>query len=101
MCVRACVRACVREWCVRAVRAADCRRLGGQAERVWARLESGNRFTDVLLSIATGELTPEDEEHVGLVRTHAYAVLDVRMPPRARGLSWGGGEHLHIDGARR
>ena len=56
----------------------------------------------MLLSIATGELTPEDEEHVGLVRTHAYAVLDVRMPPRARGLSWGGGgEHLHIDGARR
>ena len=67
---------------------------GAQAARLWSRLESGNRFTDVLLSIATGPLTPEDEEFLGLVRTHAYAVLDVR---RRRGCPhWWHDGHTHV-----
>lgn len=33
---------------------------------------------DVLVSVATGELSDADAERSGLVATHAYAVLDVR-----------------------
>ena len=33
---------------------------------------------DVLVTVATGELSPTDENRTGLVPTHAYAVLDVR-----------------------
>ncbi|XP_065200256.1 calpain-7-like [Planococcus citri] len=33
---------------------------------------------DVLVTVATGELSPADENRTGLVPTHAYAVLDVR-----------------------
>ena len=43
-------------------------------ERMFERLHSG----DVLITIATGPLSKEDEERTGLVSTHAYAVLDIR-----------------------
>lgn len=33
----------------------------------------------VLVTVATGELSPADEERTGLVPTHAYAVLDSRV----------------------
>ena len=33
---------------------------------------------DVLVTVATGELSDTDAERTGLVPTHAYAVLDVR-----------------------
>jgi len=42
------------------------------------RLFDGNRFGDVLITISTGRMTPEEEEQRGLVPNHAYAVLDVR-----------------------
>ncbi|XP_054012473.1 calpain-7-like [Hylaeus anthracinus] len=39
-----------------------------------ARLHKG----DVLVTVATGELSDSDADRTGLVQTHAYAVLDVR-----------------------
>ena len=41
---------------------------------MWKGLHSG----DVLISIATGELSHADQERTGLVPTHAYALLDLR-----------------------
>ncbi|XP_018915585.2 calpain-7 [Bemisia tabaci] len=39
---------------------------------------------DVLVTVATGELSPAEEERTGLVSTHAYAVLDVRKIKNVR-----------------
>jgi calpain-7 len=47
----------------------------GLAERTWARLLSGHKFGDCLLTAATGELSPQEESRQGLVATHAYALL--------------------------
>lgn len=33
---------------------------------------------DVLVTVATGELSDADAERTGLVPTHAYAVMDVQ-----------------------
>ncbi|KAL0839091.1 hypothetical protein ABMA28_017070 [Loxostege sticticalis] len=44
-------------------------------ETIRSRLERG----DVLVTVATGPLSDPDAERTGLVATHAYAVLDVRM----------------------
>lgn len=33
---------------------------------------------DILVTVATGELSDSDADRTGLVPTHAYAVLDVR-----------------------
>ncbi|CAB3261140.1 unnamed protein product [Arctia plantaginis] len=44
-------------------------------EKIRTRLERG----DVLATVATGELPEAEAERTGLVPTHAYAVLDVRM----------------------
>lgn len=41
---------------------------------MFERLHSG----DVLITIATGALSKEEESRTGLVPTHAYAVLDIR-----------------------
>ena len=47
-------------------------------ERTWNRLVSGAKFGDVLITVSTGKMAEDVAEHVGLVPTHAYAVLDVR-----------------------
>ena len=47
-------------------------------ESTWKRLMDGNKFGDVLITISTGEMAEERAEQLGLVPTHAYAVLDVR-----------------------
>lgn len=44
-------------------------------EKIRSRLESG----DVLATVATGALDDAEAERTGLVATHAYAVLDVRV----------------------
>ncbi|KAL1918488.1 uncharacterized protein VTP21DRAFT_3148 [Calcarisporiella thermophila] len=44
----------------------------------WKRLLDGQRYGDALITIATGEMAAEEAEELGLVPTHAYAVLDVR-----------------------
>ena len=49
--------------------------------RLWQRMQSASRYGDCLLTVATGELAEQqgrEEETIGLVRTHAYAVLQVR-----------------------
>eukprot|EP00966_Prymnesium_polylepis_P216249 5006124-Prymnesium_polylepis.2 len=40
---------------------------------------SASRYGDCLLTVATGELGEAEAERVGLVPTHAYAVLQVRQ----------------------
>ena len=47
-------------------------------ERVWERLVSAHSFGDCLITVSTGQMTDAEAERVGLVPTHAYAVLDVR-----------------------
>ncbi|KAH9629383.1 hypothetical protein HF086_008899 [Spodoptera exigua] len=44
-------------------------------EKIRTRLEKG----DVLVTVATGPLSDAEAERTGLVATHAYAVLDVRL----------------------
>lgn len=49
--------------------------------RLWERMLSASKYGDCLLTVATGELREmggEEEERIGLVSTHAYAVLQVR-----------------------
>ncbi|KAJ1961695.1 cysteine protease [Dipsacomyces acuminosporus] len=48
------------------------------ADRTWKRMCDGSRNGDVLLTIATGEMSSELASTLGLVPSHAYAVLDVR-----------------------
>ena len=52
-----------------------------EPRRLWERMVSAASYGDCLLTVATGELKELDgreEEKVGLVSTHAYAVLQVR-----------------------
>ncbi|KAK9720406.1 cysteine protease [Basidiobolus ranarum] len=44
----------------------------------WKRVYDGQKYGDALITIATGELDDIEAEELGLVPTHAYAVLDVR-----------------------
>ncbi|KAI8321422.1 cysteine proteinase, partial [Martensiomyces pterosporus] len=48
------------------------------ADRTWKRMCDGSRHGDVLLTIATGEMSSDLAGMLGLVPSHAYAVLDVR-----------------------
>ena len=53
-------------------------------KRLWERMRSASRYGDCLLTVATGELAElegREEERIGLVRTHAYAVLQVSSTP--------------------
>lgn len=45
---------------------------------LFASLESRMAKGDVLVTVATGELSDLQAERSGLVPTHAYAVMDVR-----------------------
>ena len=52
-----------------------------EPRRLWERMKSASRYGDCLLTVATGELAElggAEEEKIGLVKTHAYAVLQVR-----------------------
>ena len=42
---------------------------------------SATKYGDCLITVATGEMGEAEAERVGLVPTHAYAVLQVRPPP--------------------
>ncbi|KAI8366637.1 uncharacterized protein BYT42DRAFT_504904 [Radiomyces spectabilis] len=45
------------------------------AEKIWNRILDGAKYGDVLVTIATGELTEAEAEELGLVPMHAYAVI--------------------------
>ncbi|KAF9976702.1 calpain 7 [Actinomortierella ambigua] len=47
-------------------------------EKQWKRMVNGTRNGVALVTIATGHLSDEDADRLGLVPTHAYAVLDLK-----------------------
>lgn len=47
-------------------------------ESLFATLETRLAKGDVLVTVATGELSDADADRSGLVPTHAYAVMDVQ-----------------------
>ncbi|CAG8529681.1 9745_t:CDS:10 [Funneliformis caledonium] len=49
-----------------------------EKETTWKRLLDGQRYGDALVTIATGYLSDAEADSLGLVPTHAYAVLDIR-----------------------
>jgi len=48
------------------------------AERAWARLKSASELGDCLTTIATSPMNEAEAERLGLVSSHAYAVLSVK-----------------------
>lgn len=48
------------------------------AERAWERLLSASQYGDCLITVATSAMDEDEAEALGLVPSHAYAVLDVR-----------------------
>ena len=46
-------------------------------ERLFDRLTSGSKYGDCLITVATKDMTETEEENLGLVATHVYAVLKV------------------------
>ena len=49
------------------------------ADNVWDRILDGIMYGDVLVTIATGDMTEEETTKLGLVPTHAYAVIDIKI----------------------
>ncbi|CAO3607815.1 unnamed protein product [Cunninghamella echinulata] len=49
------------------------------ADSVWDRMLHGAIYGDALITIATGEMTEEEATKKGLVPTHAYAVIDIKV----------------------
>ncbi|EAW08383.1 calpain-like protease PalBory [Aspergillus clavatus NRRL 1] len=47
-------------------------------EQLWKRLFKSFHHGDVLLTIGTGKLTEREEEELGLVSEHDYAILDMK-----------------------
>ncbi|KAF8929585.1 calpain 7, partial [Dissophora ornata] len=48
------------------------------SEKQWKRMYSGQRNGVALVTIATGHMADEEADRLGLVPTHAYAVLDLK-----------------------
>ena len=47
-------------------------------DALWRRLHDAFGYGDVLITMGTGKLTPKEEEGMGLVGEHDYAVIDVK-----------------------
>ncbi|KAH7055137.1 hypothetical protein BKA57DRAFT_245153 [Linnemannia elongata] len=47
-------------------------------DKQWKRMVNGQRNGVALVTIATGHMTDEEADRLGLVPTHAYAVLDLK-----------------------
>eukprot|EP00753_Platysulcus_tardus_P006453 PLAT14223.1.p1 GENE.PLAT14223.1~~PLAT14223.1.p1 ORF type:complete len:818 (-),score=298.18 PLAT14223.1:803-3256(-) len=54
------------------------------ADRSWARLKNGIKYGDCLCTVATGEMDEAEADRMGLVPSHAYAVLAVEEVGRYR-----------------
>ncbi|GJJ78192.1 calpain-7 [Entomortierella parvispora] len=48
------------------------------SEKQWKRMMNGQRNGVALVTIATGHMTDDEADRLGLVPTHAYAVLDLK-----------------------
>ncbi|PKX89608.1 calpain-like protease PalBory [Aspergillus novofumigatus IBT 16806] len=48
------------------------------SDQIWRRLFRSFQYGDVLLTIGTGKLTQKEEEELGLVSEHDYAILDMK-----------------------
>lgn len=48
-----------------------------ERNRLWDRMYSGYKNRDCLITCGTGPLSEADEEKLGLVSGHAYAVLEI------------------------
>ncbi|RAL08168.1 calpain-like protease PalBory [Aspergillus homomorphus CBS 101889] len=53
-------------------------------EQLWRRLFNAFRMGDVLLTIGTGSLTEREQEELGLVSEHDYAILDMKETKNRR-----------------
>ncbi|KAI8979256.1 hypothetical protein BDF20DRAFT_868518 [Mycotypha africana] len=49
------------------------------ADNVWDRIYDGIKYGDCLVTIATGDMTEDEAIRLGLVPTHAYAVIDIKL----------------------
>lgn len=47
-------------------------------DSTWKRILNGLNYGDALITVSTGDLSPETCESLGLVPNHAYAVLDIK-----------------------
>ncbi|KAI1133056.1 PALB protein [Nemania abortiva] len=66
----------------------------------WRRVKKAYDFGDVVITLGTGRLSPDEEEALGLAGEHDYAVLDISETPEDRrllvknpwcdGLAWKG-----------
>jgi calpain-7 len=50
----------------------------GDKEKTFKMLYERHIKGDVLITFATGELTDSESDRIGLVPTHAYAMLDIK-----------------------
>nr|CDP32078.1 Putative calpain-like protease palB/rim-13 [Podospora anserina S mat+] len=57
-----------------------------ELDQTWDRIKKGYDDGNAILTLGTGNIPPEEEEALGLVREHDYAVLDVRSDGNSRSL---------------
>ncbi|KAI0532383.1 PALB protein [Xylaria digitata] len=55
-------------------------------DATWRRIKKAYDFGDVVITLGTGHLLPDEEEALGLAREHDYAVLDMSETPGNRRL---------------
>ncbi|KAL7626942.1 cysteine protease [Parahypoxylon ruwenzoriense] len=51
-------------------------------DRTWKRVKKAYDYGDVVVTLGTGRLSPDEEETLGLAGEHDYAVLDMSETPR-------------------
>ncbi|TPX12124.1 uncharacterized protein E0L32_007239 [Thyridium curvatum] len=71
-----------------------------ELDQTWNRIKKAYDFNDVVVTLGTGRLSPEEEETLGLAGEHDYAVLDLAIEngvrrmllknPWCEGLTWTG-----------
>ncbi|RWA08027.1 hypothetical protein EKO27_g7093 [Xylaria grammica] len=55
-------------------------------DATWRRIKKAYDFGDVVITLGTGHLSPDEEETLGLAGEHDYAVLDMSETPGNRSL---------------
>ncbi|KAI1003880.1 Calpain-like protease [Podosphaera aphanis] len=49
-----------------------------QTEQLWPRIYKAFGFGDLMITLGTGRFSPTEEDQIGLVGEHDYAILDIR-----------------------